>query len=104
MSTPAQNATHLSIDQRVEVLEAKLLYSTMPGTSFTRVFSETTGVAWCLALGAACMPKTFFYGPSIEDVLSQSEAAVAEILSRGQRRLRNDWDRLDEALGCRESK
>ena len=102
MSTSEQSSPALSFDQRVEALEAKLPYSNMPGTSFTRVFKETQGVEWCLSLGGISMPKTFFRGPTLEDVLAQGERAVAEMAINGQNRLKTGWDTLDETLAVGE--
>lgn len=59
------------------------------------MFKEVQGVEWCLALGGIQMPKTFFRGPSIENVVSQAEEAIANMTGG---RLETEWDRLDQVL------
>lgn len=93
-----QDKVLLTIDERILAIEAELPYQSMPGTTLSRAFKETQGVEWVLALGPIQMPKTFFRGPTIEDVVSQGEAAVAEMKARGMNRLLTDWDLLTDTL------
>lgn len=97
-TTQKQDKVLLTIDERILAIEAELPYKSMPGTTLSRCFKETQGVEWVLALGPIQMPKTFFRGPTIEDVVSQGEKAVAEMKARGAQRLETDWDRLDETI------
>lgn len=103
-TAPAQDKRILTIDERILAIEAELPFKSMPGTTLSRVFKETQGVEWCLALGAIQMPKTFFKGPTIEDVVAQGEKAVAEMKANGMNRLPTDWDLLTETLTVREPK
>lgn len=97
-TTQMQDKALLTIDERILAIEAELPYKSMPGTTLSRCFKETQGVEWVLALGPIQMPKTFFRGPTIEDVVSQGEKAVAEMKTRGAQRLETDWDRIDETI------
>lgn len=85
----------LTIDERIEAMEVLLPMRGSPGTSISRVLQEVQGVEWCLALGGLQMPKTFFRGPSIENVVSQGEHAIANMTGG---RLETDWDKLNEML------
>lgn len=97
-STQPQDKVLLTIDERILAIEAELPYKSMPGTTLSRCFAEKQGVEWVLALGPIQMPKTFFRGPTIEDVVSQGEKAVAEMKARGMQRLETDWDLLEQTL------
>lgn len=87
--------TPRTIDERIAAMEAALPHPSIAGTTLSRVMHERQGIEWCLALGPMRMPKTFFRGPTIEDVVAQGERAVADMKGG---RLETDWDRLDVAL------
>ena len=87
--------TPRTIDERIAAMEAAMPHSSIAGTTLSRVMHEKQGIEWCLALGAMRMPKTFFRGPTIEDVVTQGERAIAEMKGG---RLETDWDRLDVVL------
>jgi len=76
----ANPPTAASLDNRLRAMEKVLPRPTIPGTGIKRVMHPEKGLDWCLALGPMGMPKSFFTGPTIEDVVSQGEAAVAEWL------------------------
>lgn len=97
-ATGSTSKRALTIDERIEAMEAALPRSNVAGTTLSRVFKETQGLEWCLALGSMQMPKSFFRGPSIEDVVSQGERAIAAMKSGGGNRLETDWDKLDVVL------
>lgn len=84
-----------TIDERIAAIEARLPQRNIAGTSISRVMHEKQGVEWCLSLGTIGLPKTFFRGPTIEDVVTQGEQAVANMTGQ---RLKTDWDVLDEVL------
>lgn len=84
-----------TIDERIAAIEARLPQRNIAGTSITRVMHEKQGVEWCLSLGAMGLPKTFFRGPTIDDVVTQGEQAVANMTGQ---RLKTDWDVLEEVL------
>lgn len=94
-TTGATDKRLLTIDERIEAMEALLPMRGSPGTSITRVFAPVQGVEWCLALGGIQMPKTFFRGPTIENVVTQGEAAIANMKNG---RLETDWDKLNDML------
>lgn len=95
-----QDKVLLSIDERILAIEAALQPSQRgaPGTTIQRVLKEKEGYEWVLALGGLMLPKTAFHGPTIDDVVSQGEAAVAEMQKLGMNRLMTPWDDLDSAL------
>jgi hypothetical protein len=83
------------MDERIAAIEAKLPYPAIAGTALNRCQHPKGGLQWCLSLGPLGMPKTFFYGPTIEDVLSQGEYAVANMKGG---RLPTESDKLGEVL------
>jgi hypothetical protein len=85
----------LTIDERIEALEAAVTSRGSPGTQIVRVLKADTGVQWSLGIGGISLPKTFFQGPSIENVVAQGEAAVAAMTGA---RLATAWDELDSVL------
>jgi hypothetical protein len=82
----------MTIDERIERLEALMPHPTIPDTMISRVSManslvkgyglipdqerESTPI-WCLALGAHAMPKVFFYGNTIEECLTRAEEAFS---------------------------
>lgn len=94
-TTGATDKRLLTIDERIEAMEALLPMRGTPGTTISRVLKEVQGFEWCLALGGLRMPKTFFHGPSIENVVSQGESAIASMTGG---RLETDWDKLNQML------
>ena len=64
----------MNIDDRLSKLEQafKPWPSAVIGTQLTRTLEED-GVGWCLALGGMNFPKEFFYGKTIEEVVSKAE-------------------------------
>jgi len=87
--------TPLSFEERLTRLEKALPRPTIAGTTLQRVMAEKSGIEWSLALGPMSLPKAFFRGPTIEDVLTQAEHAVANMKDG---HLPTDWDRLDVVL------
>lgn len=92
------NPPQLTIDERILAIEAALPNKLIPGTTLTRVMQPVSGVQWCLSLGSMGMPKTFFHGLTIEDVITQGETAIAEMKAQKGNRLKTGWDSLNEAL------
>jgi hypothetical protein len=84
-----------SIDERIAAMEAALPRANLAGTTLKRVLGEESGLAWSLAMGTMDMPKTFFRGPTIEDVLAQAETAIANMTDG---RLATDWDMLESVV------
>lgn len=62
--------SNTTIDKRIELLEKKVL--SPPGTILSRVLTEK-GPQWSLGIGQLQMPKQFFTGDSIDDVVMQAE-------------------------------
>jgi len=60
----------LPIDERITNLENKVL--SPPGTTISRIISEN-GQQWSLGIGQMSMPKQFFIGNTIEEIIFQAE-------------------------------
>jgi len=61
----------LALEKRYDVLCG---YHKVPGTQLCRLLKkEGRGVEWGLGIGGAMEPKIFFYGDTIEEVLSAAE-------------------------------
>lgn len=68
----------LTIEDRLMSLEGRYGYpGCVPGTILTRVLNKADGAPhqWSLGLGPAHLPKRFFVGASIADVIALAEAA-----------------------------
>ena len=62
----------LTLERRIERLENQ--FRKPSGTNIDRVLKfDGDGVMWCLGLGQMGMPKQFFYGNTIEEVISFAE-------------------------------
>jgi hypothetical protein len=61
------------IEKRLIALETGL---SVPGTSLSRCMRENGGVVWVLAIGSIQLPKAFFYGDTIEEVIGKAEKNV----------------------------
>lgn len=70
----------MTIDDRILSIEHYL--GGVPGTVLARQIALVSGVQWSLMVGHMGGRNREFIGPTIEDVVSQAEAAVTAILSK----------------------
>jgi len=65
----------MDIETRIKRLEvASTAY--VPGTMLTRALHPVSGIEWSLGIGPMGMPKHFFTGATIEEVLTKAETAL----------------------------
>lgn len=88
----------MTTEERILALEAATR-SSVPGTQLQRVLNPAQGgVQWCLGLGGLTAPKEFFYGPTIDAVLTKAETVMAYRQGRGQKPVVTVMDQLTESL------
>ena len=64
-----------TIDKRISKIESHYREGSIPDTSLTRVYNTypKLGVQWCFGFGYLQSPKQFFYGESVDSVITQVE-------------------------------
>lgn len=69
------NKSVTSIEDRITALEQKFKQypQQIVGTTLTRCLMKEGGIGWCLGVGGMQQPKSFFYGKTMDDVVSQAE-------------------------------
>lgn len=80
----------MNVEMRILALEKNFskgvlaLESEAPGTCLSRTVTEN-GIGWILSIGPMGRPKTFFYGDSIEEVLTKAEnPIIGEVLTAAE--------------------
>lgn len=63
----------LTFEQRVNLLEEKF----GQGTIISRVLGDR-GYYWCFGLGKVSMPKSFYYGETMEEALFNAENNIGK--------------------------
>lgn len=96
--TSSQTKPNLTIDERILAIEAALPMEKIAGTTLSRCLAEVSGLEWVLSVGPIQAPKTFFRGPSIEDVVSQCEKAIEDMQTASRQRLLTDWEECVEEI------
>lgn len=61
------------LDLRIEKIESKL--SSPAGTCISRTLDDSNGLKWVIGFGQMSMPKSFFYGNTIEECIEKAEKA-----------------------------
>ena len=70
------------IERRILALEKG---QSVPGTMINRVLKDERGFGWCIAVGTMEMPKSFFYGDTIEEALCSAEKWRRETTTNGKK-------------------
>ena len=65
-----------TIEERILELEKHV--KNPAGTQLVRTFAPEKGIHWTLGIGQMGRPLCFFYGNTIEDVVSQAEKVLEE--------------------------
>jgi hypothetical protein len=70
----------ISLDERISKLESlfRSWPGAVPGSILARQLLPDVGLCWSLGLGGMQMPKIFFSGPTIDDVISQAENYILD--------------------------
>jgi hypothetical protein len=63
--------TAKTIDERIREIENK--GTSISGTTISRYMDEKGNLGWCLAVGDMAQPKKFYYGKTIDDVVTIAE-------------------------------
>lgn len=96
--------TKPTLDERIQKLEELSLgdrFKNMQGTTLQRVNNPNgPGTQWCLALGPLSMPKEFFYGLTVEEVVSTAEDSLAKRISEKSPPLVTEMDKLGAAFAA----